>query len=156
MYFDGFSPEDQEMITRSHVLDDHNIQGVSAGRLLSMIQYRVYEEWCMANPYPYGDHSKYDGAALRRFIDDETHYAIKDKGFVWDLLRNRFISPNSQGQRIEDEYPITRREVLDALVLRAIDLFESARGLYNRPVYGQNMRTSLKPWLEQLAAPASL
>lgn len=70
------------------------------------IAWRIYTEWCM-NPNERGNPDTYNGEAFRKFINDETYYAIKRS--------NRHVS--------DEESENIRRKVFEGLVKRADEFF---------------------------------
>ena len=70
------------------------------------IAWRSYTEWCM-NPHERGNPDNYNGEAFKKFINDETSYAIK--------RLNRHVS--------DEESKNIRYKVLKGLVRRADEFF---------------------------------
>lgn len=84
------------------------ICGYSSEMFVDKIAWRIYTEWCM-NSDERGNPDTYNGEAFKKFIDDETYYAIK--------RLNRHVS-DSESENI-------RNKVFEGLVERAVEFFYS-------------------------------
>ena len=80
----------------------------------------------------------YAGEALRKWVDDETHYAAERIGFAWNEDK-RCLEGLSH-----EQYLVTRKFVLDALVRCAMEFLQRGEPYKE---FKTNLRQSLEPYL---------
>ena len=102
------------------------------------ILHRAYTEWCLENPNKRYEHSQYLATGLLKFIDDETHYALRDSCHKWDEKSKSF-----RGLTNED-YIKARVNVIDALVKWSLKYFDPE---YTRK--SRNIRVALEEYIRK-------
>lgn len=108
------------------------LEGIDTEHFIAYIEWRLYTEWC-GDKMNWGKNRKYKGEAFEKWVQDEEYYAQERAG---SKLNSQEI----------------RAKVLKAVVLRAIEFFKDCKD-YLLPAEGntQNLRVSLKPYLQQLS-----
>lgn len=113
--------EDRKNLINIHENMKDKLWGLSSQSLVNNIAWRIYTEWCM-NPEERGNPDLYNGEAFKKFIDDESYYAIK--------RLNKYVS-DSESENI-------RNKVFEGLVKRADEFF-----------YTNNKKENLRGSLEK-------
>lgn len=116
--------EDRKILINIYEDMNDKLCGLSSQSFVNNIAWRIYTEWCM-DPDESGNSDTYDGEAFRKFIDDETYWAIK--------RLNRHV-PDEESKNI-------RRKVFEGLVNRADEFFRTDSGK-------ENLRCSLEKYID--------
>ena len=102
----------------------------SSNNFVNKIAWRIYTEACM-NQTERFEPNKYNGEAFKKFINDETHYAIERTQKVG--LAKVFLD--------ESAFEDIRYKVLTGLVKKAIEFFSGS-------IDKGNLRCDLKTYIE--------
>jgi len=152
--YSGLPDSDVEILDEAYRISDKKIPdnpteniGTQQKKFAYHIAYRIYTEYCCANPLKPHEFSE-GGRGYKKWVADEIHYEIE---------RRVRALPNQDTSRVnmEQMYTEVRIDVLRAVTARAIDLFSDwggnpwppdADGTTNDQ---RNLRASLEPHIQR-------
>lgn len=108
--------KDRETLTCIYEKTSHEKVPYYPWEFVNEISWRVYTEACMNQEEKFNP-DKYNGEAFRKFVDDETHYAIER------ALKDGLI----QDSVTEKTYSDIRYKVLTGLVEKSVEFFSESK-----------------------------